>query len=60
MQVGFHQSMKLTTFGETELEELAIVWASRYFRAYSLGHKCIVYTDHFALKVVLAPPHLSG
>ena len=44
----------------TELEELAIVWALRHFRAYLLGHKCIVYTDHSPLKAVLAAPHSSG
>ena len=47
-------------YGVTELEELAIVWALRHFRAYLLGHKCIVYTDHSPLKAVLAAPHSSG
>ena len=47
-------------YGVTELEELAIVWALRHFRAYLLGHKCIVYTDHSPLKAVLAPPRSSG
>ena len=47
-------------YGVTELEELAIVWALHHFRAYLLGHKCIVYTDHSPLKAVLAAPHSSG
>jgi len=47
-------------YSVTELEELAIVWALRHFRAYLLGHKCIMYTDHSPLKAVLAAPHSSG
>jgi len=34
----------------TELEELAIVWELCHFRAYLLGHKCIMYTYHSPLK----------
>jgi len=33
-------------YSVTEMEELAIVRALFHFRAYLLGHKCIVYTDH--------------
>ena len=43
-----------------ELEELAIVWALRHFRAYLLGHKCVIYTDHSPLKALLAAPHSNG
>ena len=32
----------------TELETLAIVWAVKYFRAYILGHHCLVLIDHAA------------
>ena len=46
-------------YGVTELEELAIVWESRHFRAYLLGHKCIVYTDHSPLKAVPLGWHIS-
>ena len=44
-------------YSVTELEELAIAWALRHFRAYLLGHKCMVYTDHSPLKAMLAVPH---
>jgi len=43
-------------YSVTELEELAIVWALRHFRAYLLGHKCIVYSDHSPLKAALVAP----
>ena len=33
-------------YGITELETLGLVWATRLFRPYLLGHKCTVYTDH--------------
>ena len=32
----------------TELEILGLVWAVKYFRAYLLGHNCVVLTDHSA------------
>ena len=32
----------------TELETLGLVWALKIFRAYLLGHRCIVFTDHAA------------
>jgi len=53
MQVGLYPSNE-ANYGVTELEELAIVWPLRHFRAYLLGHKCIMYTDHSPLKAVLA------
>ena len=33
-------------YGITDLEALGVVWAAKHFRAYLLGHKCLVYTDH--------------
>ena len=37
----------------TELETLGIVWAAKYFRAYLLGHHCLVLTDHSACTSLL-------
>ena len=37
----------------TELETLGIVWAAKYFRAYLLGHHCLVLTDHAACTSLL-------
>ena len=36
------------------------MWALRHFRAYLLGYRCIVYTDHSPLKAALEAPHSSG
>jgi hypothetical protein len=47
-------------YGITELEALAVVWAVKHFRQYLYGHKCHVYTDHEALRLLLNTPHPSG
>ena len=44
----------------TELETLALVWGVKHFRAYLLGHHCVVYTDHAACTSLLKAPHLSA
>ena len=44
----------------TELETLAVVWAVKQFRAYLLGHKCVVYTDHSACTSLLSTPNPSA
>ena len=44
----------------TELETLAPVWSVKHFRAYLLGHKCVVYTDHAACISLLNAPHPSA
>ena len=44
----------------SELEALAVVWASKHFHVYLYGHHCTVYTDHSALKSLLNTPHPSG
>ena len=44
----------------SELETLALVWAVKQFRAYILGHKCIVLTDHSACTSLLNTPHPSA
>ena len=49
-----------TNYSATELEALAVVWALRHFRAYLLGHKCIIYTDHAPLKASLTAKYSSG
>ena len=47
-------------YGISELETLGFVWAVKHFRAYSLGHKCIVYTDHAACTSLLSCSHPSA
>ena len=47
-------------YGVTELEGLAVVWAIKHFRAYLVGHKCEVVTDHAPLKSLLTARHSSG
>ena len=49
-----------TNYSATELEALGVVWALRHFRAYLLGHKCIIYTDHAPLKASLTAKYSSG
>ena len=44
----------------SELETLGLVWALRYFRAYLLGHPCVVYTDHIACLSILNTAKPSG
>ena len=43
-------------YGVTELETFAFVWAVRYFRAYLLGHRTTVFTDHSACMSLLNHP----
>ena len=47
-------------YGITELEGLGVVWAVKHFRPYLYGQKCVVYTDHQALKSLLNTPQPSG
>ncbi len=47
-------------YGISELETLGLVWAVKYFRAYLLGHHCVVYTDHSACTSLLNSPHPSA
>ena len=44
----------------TELETLGLVWAVKHFRAYILGHHCVVLTDHAACTSLLNTPHPSA
>ena len=44
----------------TELETLTLVWSMKHFRAYLLGHKCVVYTDHAVCTSLLNTPHPSA
>ena len=44
----------------TELETLGLVWAVKYFRAYILGHHCVVLTDHAACTSLLHTLHPSA
>ena len=44
----------------SELETLALVWAVKQFRAYILGHKCTVLTDHSTSTSLLNTPHPSA
>ena len=43
-----------------ELETLAMVWAINHFRHCLYGRVVTVYTDHSAVKVVLATPNPTG
>ena len=49
-----------TRYSISEMEALAVVWTLRKFRAYLLGNKNIVFTDHAALKSLLNDPNPSG
>ena len=44
-------------YGITDLETLGVVWALRHFRAYLLGHACVVVTDHAPLSALLKAKH---
>ena len=44
-------------YGATELEALG---ATKHFRHYLYGQKCVIFTDHEALKSLLNTPHPSG
>ena len=48
------------SYAISELETLALVWAVKQFRAYILGHKCTVLTDHSACTSLLNTPHPSA
>jgi len=37
------------SYAASEIEMLALVWATKYFRCYLYGKKFLVKTDHFAL-----------
>jgi hypothetical protein len=41
-------------YATTEKELLAVVFASEKFRSYTMNSKVIVYTDHVAIKYLLA------
>ena len=47
-------------YGVTELEALGVIWALRHFRAFLLGHSCVVVTDHAPLRALLKARHQSG
>ena len=42
------------------MEALSVVWASKHFRAYLFGHRCVLYMDHSPLQAMLNSPHPSG
>lgn len=41
-------------YGITEMETLAVVWATKLFRPYLLGHRCEVITDQAACTSLLS------
>ena len=47
-------------YGVTEMEALGVAWAVQQFCHYLYGHKCMVFTDHEALRSLLNTPHPSG
>ncbi|KAE9166453.1 hypothetical protein PF004_g29154 [Phytophthora fragariae] len=48
------------TYGITELECLAVVWAIKLFRPYLYGRRFTIITDHSALKWLMTSPNLTG
>ena len=52
--------MNKVRYGVTEVEALRVVWGVKHFRPYLYGYKCLVITDHEALKSLLNTPHPSG
>ena len=58
LHVIYYASRTLTdaqlNYATTEKELLAVVFAFDKFRSYLIGSKIIVYTDHSALKYLLA------
>ena len=49
-----------TTYGITELETLAVVWAVTHFQTYLYANSVRIYTDHSGVKAVLLAPNPSG
>ena len=47
-------------YSSSDMEALAVVWATKHFRHYIYGYPCTVYTDNQALKSLLRTPHPSG
>ena len=47
-------------YGISELEAMGVVWAVKHYRHSLYGHRCIVFTDHEALKSLMNTPHPSG
>ena len=47
-------------YAVTELETLAVVWATKHYRAYLYGHDVQVVTDHSAVKALLSNPSANG
>ena len=48
------------SYAVTELQTLAVVWATKHYRAYLYGHDVQVVTDHSAVKALLSNPSASG
>ncbi len=44
----------------TELETLGLVWATKIFCPYILGHRCVVFTDHAACTSLLSSSNPSS
>ena len=40
-------------YGISELETLGLLWAAKLFRAYLLGHRCVLFTDNAACTSLL-------
>ena len=47
-------------YGATELEALGVVWTAKHIRQYLYGHKCVIFTNHEALKSLLNTLYPSG
>ena len=47
-------------YGATNLELLAVVWATEHFKHYLLGRRFLLHTDYSALKSLLKSPNISS
>jgi hypothetical protein len=47
-------------YGATNLELLAVVWATEHFKHYLLGRRFLLHTDHSALKSLFKSTEISG
>ena len=47
-------------YASSEMEALAVIWATKHFRHYIYSYPCVVYMDNQALKSLLRTPHPSS
>ena len=47
-------------YTSSEMEALAVIWATKHFRHYIYGYLCVVHMDNQVLKSLLRTPHPSS